>query len=104
MSLACRDPPDESPRRRLKREGGDTGSRMVFLSSRLDVNISDHGFHCRPRICALLGATQVHDIDGWLARLCQEEILEERRESRFSGERAYRFRHALMRDAVYALL
>ena len=44
------------------------------------------------------------EIDGWLKRLAGAEILEERRESRFPGEREVRFRHALMRDAAYGLL
>src|SRR5262249_32837748 len=36
-------------------------------------------------------------------RLLQEEILEERSEGRSPAERVYRFRHALVRDAAYAL-
>jgi hypothetical protein len=54
-------------------------------------------------IDALLGASG-HDVDDALQRLTEAEILEERRDSRFPGEREVRFRHALMRDAAYGLL
>jgi hypothetical protein len=56
-------------------------------------------------IRALLGgAMSDQEIETWLTRLTKDEILEERRESRFPGEREVRFRHALMRDAAYGLL
>src|SRR5262249_1341504 len=55
-------------------------------------------------IHALLGGSMsAQEIDGWLTRLLHEEILEERSEGRSTGEKAYRFRHALVRDAAYAL-
>jgi len=54
-------------------------------------------------IDALLGAGG-HDIDDALQRLTEDEILEQRRDSRFPGEREVRFRHVLMRDAAYGLL
>jgi serine/threonine protein kinase/tetratricopeptide (TPR) repeat protein len=55
-------------------------------------------------IHALLGgAMSDREIDGWIALLLREEILEERSESRFPGEKAYRFHHALVRDAAYSL-
>jgi serine/threonine protein kinase len=54
-------------------------------------------------ILAVLGAGG-HDIDGAVQRLTGAEILEDRRESRFPGEREVRFRHVLMRDAAYGLL
>jgi serine/threonine protein kinase len=54
-------------------------------------------------IHALLGAGG-HDFDDALQRLTEEEILEERRDSQFPGEREVRFRHVLMRDAAYGLL
>ncbi len=44
------------------------------------------------------------ELGGWLARLFQTEILEERRDSRFPGEKKVWFHHALMRDAAYGLL
>src|SRR5262249_3475885 len=53
---------------------------------------------------ALLGGSMsAEEVTGWLARLVREEILEERSESQSSGERAYRFHHALVRDAAYSL-
>src|SRR5262249_41234501 len=55
-------------------------------------------------IHALLGGSMSNqEIDGWIKLLLEEEILEERSESRFPGDKAYRFRHALVRDAAYAL-
>ena len=56
-------------------------------------------------IQALLGGAQAApDLEGWLARLTQDDILEERPESRFLEEKEHMFRHALMRDAAYGLL
>jgi tetratricopeptide (TPR) repeat protein len=55
-------------------------------------------------IRALLGgAMSEQEIDGCLARLGEEELLEERSEGRLPGAMAYRFRHALVRDAAYSL-
>jgi len=54
-------------------------------------------------IHALLGAGG-HDVDDAMQRLTEEEILEDRRDSRFPGEREVRFHHVLMRDAAYGLL
>ncbi len=54
-------------------------------------------------IHALLGAGG-YDVDDALQRLTGKEILEERRDSRFPGEREVRFHHVLMRDAAYGLL
>jgi tetratricopeptide (TPR) repeat protein len=39
-----------------------------------------------------------------LSRLEEEEVIQRRHESRFSGEPEYAFRHALLRDAAYSLL
>ena len=44
------------------------------------------------------------DVDRWLQRLVEAEILEPQRESRFPNDPQYRFRHALLRDAAYSLL
>jgi hypothetical protein len=58
----------------------------------------------RGGIHALLGGWMSdQEIDGWLTRLLEEEILEERSESRSSREKMYRFHHALVRDAAYSL-
>jgi tetratricopeptide (TPR) repeat protein len=55
-------------------------------------------------IHALLAASMSGpEVDRWIALLLEEEILEGRSESRFPGEKAYRFRHALVRDAAYSL-
>src|SRR5262249_32961322 len=48
-------------------------------------------------IWALLGqALATQDLEGWLVRLSEAEILEERQTSRFPRERELGFRHALM--------
>jgi hypothetical protein len=58
----------------------------------------------RGGVQALLGGSMSEqEIDSGLALLLEEEILEGRSESRFPGEKAYRFRHALVRDAAYSL-
>lgn len=43
-------------------------------------------------------------VTTWLETLRQEEICEKCNESRLPGEDEYRFRHAMVRDAVYDLL
>ncbi len=40
----------------------------------------------------------------WLQQLVEEEWVEPQASSRFPGEEAYRFRHALVRDAAYGLV
>ena len=52
----------------------------------------------------LRAETGTVDVDRWLQRLSESEILEPQRESRFSSDPQYRFRHALLRDAAYSLL
>jgi tetratricopeptide (TPR) repeat protein len=48
-----------------------------------------------------MGATLVGE---WLTKLVEQEVLTVRPESRFPGERAFRFRHALFREGAYATL
>lgn len=43
-------------------------------------------------------------IEKWLDVLCDREMIEEKRESRFPSEREYGFRHALFREAAHAML
>jgi len=72
--------------------------RVLRAASVLGEAASRGGVH------ALLGASMsAPEIDGWLGRLLHEEILEERSEGRSSGEKVYRFHHALVRDAAYSL-
>jgi tetratricopeptide (TPR) repeat protein len=40
----------------------------------------------------------------WLSALVDQELLSERRDSRFTGQRELAFRHALLREAAYAML
>ena len=55
----------------------------------------------RGGVAALAGE---EGLDGVLASLAEQEIVEPRRQSRFEGERELSFRHALLRDAAYATL
>src|SRR5262249_41468220 len=45
-----------------------------------------------------------HDPSGWLTALCNEELIGRRPQPRFPGEAEYGFRHALVREAAYAML
>jgi tetratricopeptide (TPR) repeat protein len=54
---------------------------------------------------ALLGrGPWAHDVDVWLERLVERELLTKRSECRFAGETEYAFRHELLRAAAYAML
>jgi tetratricopeptide (TPR) repeat protein/predicted Ser/Thr protein kinase len=56
-------------------------------------------------VTALLeGATTGEQAHAALAQLIEQELVERCRSSRISGDTEYRFRHALMRDAAYAML
>lgn len=58
----------------------------------------------RGGVSALLGDTRSAPLDDWLQRLTEREVVVRRRESKFAGEVEYAFRHALVRDAAYAML
>ncbi|MDB4989750.1 MAG: protein kinase, partial [Myxococcaceae bacterium] len=53
-------------------------------------------------VSALLGTSS--DVVSWFERLAREEIFVQRPQARFLGEVEYVFRHALLRDAAYAML
>jgi tetratricopeptide (TPR) repeat protein len=56
-------------------------------------------------VAALLGGTQpVTSAAAWLATLEEREVITRLGEGRFPGEIEYVFRHALFRDAAYAML
>lgn len=44
------------------------------------------------------------EVSGWFALLRERELLEPRETSRLPGQREHAFRHALVRDAAYAML
>jgi len=59
----------------------------------------------RGAIAALVGGdAAMLDVDAWLERLAADEVVAARGESKFSNEREYAFRHALLRDGSYAML
>jgi hypothetical protein len=76
----------------------DAGARRVLRAASVFGEIAWVG-----GIHAVLGGGG-HDVDEAMQRLVGEEVLGDRRESQFPGEREVRFRHALMRDAAYGLL
>jgi predicted ATPase len=53
-------------------------------------------------VASLLGGETT--VPSWLDVLAGREVLDRARESRFAGEAEYRFRHAILRDAAYAML
>lgn len=56
-------------------------------------------------VLAVLGAeTQAGDLERWLRVLADSEFIEQRRDSRLAGDKEWRFRHSLVRDAAYGLL
>src|SRR5262249_21748730 len=77
----------------------ETGARRVLRAASVFGETAGKG-----AVRALLGGSMSdQEIDGRLARLLEEEIFERRSESRSPGGKAYRFRHALVRDAAYSL-
>ncbi len=55
-------------------------------------------------VVALLGDLRSRQAIDWLARLCDQEVLVRRQDSRFPGEEELAFRHALLREGAYAML
>jgi eukaryotic-like serine/threonine-protein kinase len=59
----------------------------------------------RSGIMTLLGGeAQAAALDEWLTELEERETISRRAQSKFPGEEEYIFRHALVRDAAYAML
>jgi hypothetical protein len=55
-------------------------------------------------IRALLGAESLGAVDETIAALVDEELIVPRKQRRFAGQPEYGFRHALLREGVYATL
>jgi len=59
----------------------------------------------RSGVMTLLGGEgQASSLDEWLRELVERETITRRTQSKFPGEEEYIFRHALVRDAAYAML
>jgi tetratricopeptide (TPR) repeat protein len=58
----------------------------------------------RGGVAALLGDTRAAPLGEWLDRLVEREVLVRASPPEFAGELEYGFRHALLRDAAYAML
>lgn len=48
--------------------------------------------------------TGAFDLGEWLDELCRQELIAERHPSRLPGQHEFKFRHALVQDAAYAML
>jgi serine/threonine protein kinase/tetratricopeptide (TPR) repeat protein len=78
----------------------DTGPRRALFAA----SIYGESFW-RGGVAAVLGITATHaELDSWFATLVQQETIEPCAGTRFANEREYRFRHALLREAAYALV
>ncbi|MDB4997031.1 MAG: protein kinase, partial [Myxococcaceae bacterium] len=55
-------------------------------------------------VAALLGGHHKSDTDDWLTELTAREVITRRATTTFPGETEYTFRHALLREAAYAML
>jgi tetratricopeptide (TPR) repeat protein len=56
-------------------------------------------------VAALLGgAERTLAVTDWLDELARREIITARRDTRFTGQREYVFRHAIVRETAYAML
>ena len=53
---------------------------------------------------SLLGESGGASVEEWLTELAAREVVSAQPTARFSGQREWRFRHALMRDGAYELL
>jgi tetratricopeptide (TPR) repeat protein len=58
----------------------------------------------RGAVVALLGAQRASDTTQWLDYLAEREVIVKRGRGKFPGEDEYAFRHALVREAAYAML
>src|SRR5262249_54510091 len=74
-------------------EGLDPEARRVLRAASLYGEVFWSG-----GVVALLGDLGEKQATDWLARLCEQELLVRRQDSRFSGEEELAFRHALLRE------
>lgn len=73
--------------------------RLLRAASVYGCTFWESGLH------ALIGRSlTTGDVNHWLRVLVDRELLDPSSEERFAAEREYRFRHALVRDAVHEML
>jgi tRNA A-37 threonylcarbamoyl transferase component Bud32/tetratricopeptide (TPR) repeat protein len=58
----------------------------------------------RGAVVTLLGAQRASETARWLDHLVEREVIVKRGRGKFPGEEEYTFRHALVREAAYAML
>jgi hypothetical protein len=80
-------------------EGLDPDARRVLRAASLYGEVFWSG-----AVVALLGDLRSKQPTDWLSRLCEQEVLMRRLDSRFPGEEELVFRHALLREGAYAML
>ncbi|HLL03986.1 MAG TPA: protein kinase [Myxococcaceae bacterium] len=98
------------------REGETPGTVLAMLQSRLQrlepeprrmllaSSIFGRTFWAGGVRALLEEQLSLEDLEHWLRHLTELELVEPQPGSRFTGERQYRFRHALVRDAAYSLV
>jgi tetratricopeptide (TPR) repeat protein len=81
-------------------ESLEPGARQILRAASIFGQVfSSHG------VATLLGGTlQTAAVSEWLDELVNREIVTKRREGRFADPTEYVFRHALLREAAYAML
>jgi len=80
-------------------EGLEPDARRVLRAASLYGEVSWSG-----GVVALLGDMREQQATDWLSRLCDQEVLVRRQDSRFADEQELAFRHALLREGAYAML
>jgi tetratricopeptide (TPR) repeat protein len=80
-------------------EGLDPDARRVLRAASLYGEVFWSG-----GVVALLGDMRSKQATDRLSRLCAQEVLVRRQDSRFLGEEELAFRHALLREGAYAML
>jgi len=79
--------------------GLEPDARRVLRAASVYGEVFWHG-----AVVALLGDMHGKQVTDWLSRLCANEVLVRRQDSRFPGEQELAFRHALLREGAYAML
>jgi eukaryotic-like serine/threonine-protein kinase len=76
------------------------GARRVLRAASVLGGVFWHG-----AVTTLVGVSRdTSEVDDWLTLLAEREIVTPRGDSRFPGTSEYVFRHALVREAAYAML
>jgi eukaryotic-like serine/threonine-protein kinase len=80
-------------------EGMEAEARQVLRAASVFGQVFWHG-----AVQALLGGERTPGSSDWLGELVRREVISQRPSSQVRGEKEYTFRHALVREAAYAML